>query len=77
MLSLLFVLQDEDLLGLKSVFLSPTVLLQLLFVTLVVFLQEAIYKVMRTMLPTQQRDSTEFYKHVEEIIFMEEFEDSN
>jgi hypothetical protein len=32
---------------------------------------------MRMMLPTKNRESLLFYKFVEEMIFMEEYEDSN
>jgi len=52
-------------------------ILQLVMIALIIFLQETIYKVMRNMLPTKARESMLFYKFIEEMIFMEEYEDSN
>lgn len=45
-------------------------------IALCVFLQETVYKVLRQMLPTKSRESMLYYKNVEEMIFMEEYEDS-
>lgn len=51
-------------------------LLQLLMLCLLVILQERIFKVIRYMVPSKARDSLFFYKNVEEMIFMEEYEDN-
>lgn len=50
-------------------------ILQLVMVGLVLYLQQVVYKVMRTMLPTKARESMLYYKNVEDMIFMEEYED--
>jgi len=76
-LSIIFVLEDDSLVGLSSLFQAPTMILQLVLITLLIFLQETVYKVFRNMIPSKQRDSMFFYKYVEEMIFMEEFEDNN
>lgn len=61
--------------GLSSLFQSPAMILQLVMVGLVLYLQQVVYKVMRTMLPTKARESMLYYKNVEDMIFMEEYED--
>jgi hypothetical protein len=60
-----------------NVFTTPATLLELIFILLLIYLQEPIYKFMRMMLPTQFRESLRFYKNVEEMLFMEEYEDSD
>jgi hypothetical protein len=69
------VLEDDSLVGLSSLFQSPAMILQLVMVGLVLYLQQVVYKVMRTMLPTKARESMLYYKNVEDMIFMEEYED--
>jgi hypothetical protein len=76
-LSVIFVLEDDNLIGLKSLFQSPAMVLQLFCISSLIYLQEQMYKVLRTMLPTKQRESMLYYKNVEEMIFMEEYEESN
>lgn len=68
-------LEDDSLVGLSSLFQSPAMILQLVMVGLVLYLQQVVYKVMRTMLPTKARESMLYYKNVEDMIFMEEYED--
>ena len=75
-ISVIFVLEDDNLIGLRSVFQSPAMLLQLLMFCLLIILQERIFKVIRYMIPSKARDALFFYKNVEEMIFMEEYEDS-
>jgi hypothetical protein len=52
-------------------------LLELIFIALILYVQEPLYKFMRMMLPTKFRESLRFYKNVEEMLFMEEYEDSD
>jgi hypothetical protein len=51
--------------------------LELIFIILVLYLQEPIYKFARMTLPSRFRDSLRYYKNVEEMLFMEEYEDSD
>lgn len=76
-LSIVFILEDDNLIGLKSLFTSPAMVLQLVMIALTIWLSENIYSFMRNYLPTKAREQMLFYKNVEEIIFMEEYEDSN
>jgi hypothetical protein len=76
-LSALFILQDEDLVGVVSLFTCPAMLLEIIFVALILYLQESVYKFMRMMLPTRFGESLRFYQNVEEMLFMEEYEDSD
>jgi hypothetical protein len=76
-LSIVFILEDDNLIGLKSLFTSPAMVLQLVMIALTIWLSENIYSFMRNYLPTNAREQMLFYKNVEEIIFMEEYEDSN
>ena len=46
-------------------------------IALIIWLSETNYQVIRNILPTKYREQMLFYKNVEEIIFMEEYEDSN
>ncbi len=52
-------------------------ILQLVMIALIIWLSETYYQVIRNMFPTKYREQMLFYKNVEEIIFMEEYEDSN
>ena len=76
-LAVTFVLDDDNLVGLKSLFTSPAMILQLVMIALIIWLSETYYQVIRNMFPTKYREQMLFYKNVEEIIFMEEYEDSN
>jgi hypothetical protein len=42
---------------------------------LIILLLEHVFKLVRMLLPTKQRESMLYYKNVEEMIFMEEYED--
>jgi len=75
--SVLFILQDENLVEVNQLFTCPSMLLQIIFIALIFYLQEPVYKFMRMMLPTRSRESLKFYKNVEEMLFMEEYEDSD
>ena len=76
-LSVIFVLEDDSLIGLRSLVQTPAMLFQLLAVCLVIYLQQVLYMVARVWLPSKARESMLFYKNVEEVIYMEEYEDTN
>ena len=77
LLSVIFILQDENLVGVRSLFVCPSMVLELVFIILVLYVQEPFYKFARITLPTRFRESLRYYKNVEEMLFMEEYEDSD
>lgn len=76
-LGIIFILDDEYLIGLKQFTGSPIALIYLLFVCLFCMLRNQVFDVFRKLSWLTTRKRFDFYVDIEDRLFLEEYEDPN
>jgi hypothetical protein len=74
-LGIIFILDDEYLIGLKQFTGCPIILLYLLFTLLYCILRNYCFDVLRKLAWRRSRERFEFYTDIEDRLFLEEYED--
>lgn len=74
-LMLAFIFEDQDLVGIKELVSTPSMILTFFFTVGLLEFKHRCSQVVRMLLPTSGRASMEFYEKIEDRIFLEEYED--